>query len=151
MFFFFKSSLENQPNMYLLICNDSWVIWCVHLQAPQMLIWLALCLNEVILKVLYTICVPILTSAVREISAGDMCCCHAAMNDAIWKIFSYAVWDSIRHLQLSRGYTCVYKLFASAKTKFLAFLLDLSLNKTRQYLISSCAEPYQNIPLNHLL
>ena len=56
----------------------------------------------------------------RELSAGDMCRCHAAMNNAIWKIFSYAVWDSIRHLQLSRGYRCVYKLFASAKTKFLA-------------------------------
>ena len=46
--------------------------------------------------------------------------CHAAMNNAIWKIFSYAVWDSIRHLQLSRGYRCVYKLFASAKITFLA-------------------------------
>ena len=95
--YFFKLPLKNQPNMYLLICNDSWVIWCVHLQAPQMLIWLALCLNEVILKVLYTNCVP----AAREISAGDMCHCHAAINDAEWKIFSYAIWDSIRHLQLS--------------------------------------------------
>ena len=56
----------------------------------------------------------------RELSAGDMCRCHAAMNNAIQKIFSYAVWDSIRHLQLSPGYRCVYKLFASAKTKFLA-------------------------------
>ena len=49
-----------------------------------------------------------------------MCRCHAAMNNEIWKIFSYAVWDSIHHLQLSRGYRCVYKLFALAKTKFLA-------------------------------
>ena len=56
----------------------------------------------------------------RELSAGDMCRCHAAMNNAIWKIFSYAVWDSIRHLHLSCGYRCVYKLYASAKTKFLA-------------------------------
>ena len=56
----------------------------------------------------------------RELSAGDVCRCYADMINAIWKIFSYAVWDSIRHLQLSRGYRCVYKLFASAKTKFLA-------------------------------
>ena len=56
----------------------------------------------------------------RELSAGDMRRCHVSLNNAIRKIFSFAVWDSIRHLRLSRGYKCVYELFASAKAKFLA-------------------------------
>ena len=76
--------------------------------------------NEVLLKLLYANCVPILTyaSAVREFCAGDMQRCHVALNNAIRKIFSYAVWQSIRHLRISYGYKCIYELYALNKLKF---------------------------------
>ena len=78
--------------------------------------------NEVLLKLLYTNCVPIFTyaSAVREFNAADMHRCHVAINNAIRKIFSYAVWQSIRHLRISYGYKCIYELFALNKSRFLA-------------------------------
>ena len=76
--------------------------------------------NEVLLKLLYANCVPILTyaSAVRDFSANDMHRCHVAINNAIRRIFSYAVWQSIRHLRMSHGYKCIYELFSMAKAKF---------------------------------
>ena len=78
--------------------------------------------NEILLKLLYTNCVPILSyaAAVRDYSASDMYRCHVALNNAIRKIFSFAVWQSIRHLRLSHGYKSLYEIFASAKAKFLA-------------------------------
>ena len=78
--------------------------------------------NFVLMKLLYTNCVPIITYAcdVREFSAADMRCCHIAINNAIRKIFSYAVWQSIRHLRISHGYMCIYELFASSKAKFMS-------------------------------
>ena len=41
---------------------------------------------------------PLVTyaSAVREFKAADMYRCHVAVNNAIRKIFSFAVWQSIR-------------------------------------------------------
>ena len=78
--------------------------------------------NAVLLKLLYTNCVPIISyaAAVREYSASDMYRCHVAVNNAIRQIFSYAVWQSIRHLRISHGFKSVYEIFASAKAKFLA-------------------------------
>ena len=77
--------------------------------------------KDVLLKLLYTNCVSIITyaSAVREFSASDMYRCHVAVNNAIRKIFSFAVWQSIRTLRTSLGYKSIYEIFASAKTKFL--------------------------------
>ena len=78
--------------------------------------------TEVLLKLLYTNCVPILTyaSAVRDLNAADMRRCHVALNNAIRKIFSFAVWESIHHIRISHGFKCIYELFASAKSKFLS-------------------------------
>ena len=70
----------------------------------------------------HTNCVPIITyaSAVREYNSAGMYRCHVAINNAIRKIFSFAVWQSIRHIRISYGYKSVYELFATAKAKFLA-------------------------------
>ena len=78
--------------------------------------------NDVLMKLLYTNCVPILTyaSAVREFNAANMYRFHVAINNAIRKIFSFAVWQSIRHIRISYGYGSIYELFSSAKAKFLA-------------------------------
>ena len=77
--------------------------------------------NDILMKVLYSNCVPIITyaSAVREFSSNDMRRCHVAVNNAIRKIFSFSVWESIRHIRMSYGYKSIYEIFALSKTKFL--------------------------------
>ena len=56
--------------------------------------------NMILMKLLYTNCVPIITyaCAVREFSASDMRRCHVAVNNAIRLIFSFGTWQSIRHI-----------------------------------------------------
>ena len=78
--------------------------------------------SNVLLKLLYSNCVPILSyaCAVKEYSSSDMYRCHVALNNAIRKILSYAVWQSIRHLRMSFGYDSLYEIFAKAESKFLA-------------------------------
>ena len=78
--------------------------------------------SSVLMRLLYTNCVPIVTyaCAVREFSAADMSRCHVAINNAIRKIFSFAVWQSIRHIRISYGYDSIYEIFSAAKAKFLA-------------------------------
>ena len=67
-------------------------------------------------------CVPISTygCAVKDYSAADMLRCHVAVNNAIRKIFSFAVWQSIRHIRISHGFLSVYELFQNARCKFLS-------------------------------
>ena len=78
--------------------------------------------NDVLMKLLYSNCVSIITyaSAVREFNAADMYRCHVAVNNAIRKVFSFAVWQSIRTLRTSLGYKSIYEIFSSAKATFLA-------------------------------
>ena len=77
--------------------------------------------SAVLMKLLYTNCVPILTyaCAVREFNSTDMRRCHVALNNAIRRIFSFAVWQSIRHIRIDHGYKSLYEIFADARSKFL--------------------------------
>ena len=77
--------------------------------------------TTVLMKLLYVNCVPILTyaCAVKDFSASDMYRCHVAVNNSIRKIYSYAIWQSIRHLRMSLGYDSIYDIFAKSKKKFL--------------------------------
>ena len=78
--------------------------------------------SDVLMKLLYTNCVPIISyaCAVKEFSASDMYRCHVAVNNAIRRIYSFGVWQSIRHIRDSKGFKSVYEIFASAKRKFLS-------------------------------
>ena len=78
--------------------------------------------ETVLMKLLYTNCVPIITyaSAAREFCSSDMYRCHVAINNAIRKMFSFHVWQSIRHLRISHGFKSIYEIYSSAKAKFLA-------------------------------
>ena len=78
--------------------------------------------NAILMKLLYSNCVPIITyaCAVREFSSSDMYRCHVAVNNAIRRIFSFRVWQSVRELRISHGFKSVYELFSAAKSKFLA-------------------------------
>ena len=95
--------------------------------------------KDVLIKILYSNAVPIITyaSAVREFSTSDMHRCHVAINNCIRKIFSFAVWQSIRHIRLSYGYKCIYEMCALAKKKFLEKAARSSNTVIRQ-LIALC-------------
>ena len=77
--------------------------------------------NAVLLRLLYSNCVPIITyaCAIREFSAADMHRCHVAVNNAIRKIYSFAVWQSIRHIRIENGFKSLYEMFSLAKAKFM--------------------------------
>ena len=78
--------------------------------------------QQVQMRLIYSNCVPILTygCAVKEYSAADMRRCHVALNNVIRKIFSFAVWQGIRHIRISCGFKCVYELFERARCKFIS-------------------------------
>ena len=78
--------------------------------------------STILMKLLYTNCVPIITyaCAVREFNAADMRRCHVAINNAIRYIFSFGVWQSIRHIRIEHGFKSIYEIFAIAKAKFQA-------------------------------
>ena len=78
--------------------------------------------EDVLLKLLYSNCVPILTYAcdVKEYTASDMSDCSVAMNNAFRKIFGFKEWRSIRVLREIFNVKCLYTLFKLAKDKFLS-------------------------------
>ena len=72
------------------------------------------------MKLLYNICVPIVTNAceVTSYSGKEMESLHVAVNDAIRRIFSYNRWESIKTLRESFGYLSVTEIFAKRKRNF---------------------------------
>ena len=77
--------------------------------------------KPVLLKLLYSNCVPIMTYA-SEISAHtaqekiDM---NVALNDCIRKIFTYDRWESTRELRKSYGYSSITEIFAERSASFI--------------------------------
>ena len=84
--------------------------------------------NKVLLKLVYTNCVPILSYAcsVKEYSYESMHDCHVALNNAIRRILGFAIFESIRHLRISHGYQSIYEIFHRAKTKFVTSITHSS-------------------------
>ena len=73
--------------------------------------------NKVMLKLLYSNCVPVMTYAceIRSHSSSDMLEMNVALNDCIRKIFTYDRWESTRFLRLSHGYDSITEIFAKRK------------------------------------
>ena len=78
--------------------------------------------EPVLMKLLYAICVPLLTyaSEVMILSVRQMHPLTVALNDCIRRIFGYNRWESVRFLRLSLGYPSLIDIFSSRKRKFLA-------------------------------
>ena len=72
------------------------------------------------MKLLYSICVPIISYAsdVIVFHHKEMQSLHVAVNDAIRKIFSYNRWESIKTLRESLGYPSLTDIFAKRKRRF---------------------------------
>ena len=76
--------------------------------------------EPILMKLVYSICVPNLTyaSEVLSYSSQQTHSFHVALNDCIRRIFGYNRWESIRHLRLSMGYPSIVDIFAQRKRKF---------------------------------
>ena len=77
--------------------------------------------NELVqMKLLYSMCVPILshTAEVKVFKYKDMHNCNVALNDAIRRIFSFNRWESPRELRQQLNLPNVYEIFSTRKTKF---------------------------------
>ena len=76
--------------------------------------------ETVLMKLLYNVCVPVITYACDVVSFHykEMESLHVAVNDAIRKIFSYNRWESIKTLRESLGYHSVTEIFAYRRRSF---------------------------------
>ena len=77
--------------------------------------------NEILMKILYTICVPKLLYAceVKDLANNEITRLNTAVNDAIRKIFSFSRWESTRELRSSYGYLSITETFQKRKSNFL--------------------------------
>ena len=82
--------------------------------------------EEVLMKLLYTNCVPTLTyaCAVKKFTSSEMNSCTVALNDAIRKIFSFNRWESVCFLRESFGYQSLTEIFAKASHNFLVSIAN---------------------------
>ena len=94
--------------------------------------------DHILMKLLYTNCVPILTyaCAVKQFSAAEMSSCNTAINNAIRRIFSFARYESIRHLRQSYHFKSIYEIFSLAQSKFIKSSLTSSNDIVRH--IANC-------------
>ena len=76
--------------------------------------------NRVLMKLLYSICVPIVTYAcdVATYHYKEKDSLHVALNDAIRRIFTYERWESVKNLRESHGYQSITQIFAERKNCF---------------------------------
>ena len=77
--------------------------------------------EPVLLKLLYTMCVPHLTYACETLdyTSSQMNQLNVALNDSLRKIFSYNRWESIRFLRMTFGYPSVTDIFFKRSASFL--------------------------------
>ena len=75
----------------------------------------------VLMKLLYSSCVPILTYGceVKRHTGREMTSLDVALNDCIRKVFGYNRWESTRELRRSLGYESITEIFAKRNTRFL--------------------------------
>ena len=67
----------------------------------------------VLMKLLFSNCVPIVTYACEAVSFSvkQTQALNVALNDCIRRIFGYNRWESVRFLRLSMGYPSITDLF----------------------------------------
>ena len=77
--------------------------------------------EQVLMKLLYSSCVPILTYGceVKRHTGREMTGLDVALNDCIRKVFGYNRWESTRELRRSLGYESVTEIFAKRNSRFL--------------------------------
>ena len=91
--------------------------------------------EQVMLKLLYSMCIPNMTYAsdVLQYSSKQMQSMNVALNDCFRRIFGYNRWESVRFLRLSFGYPSLTDTFHKQSRRFEARLPSLR-NDTLQFL-----------------
>ena len=91
--------------------------------------------EQILMKLLYAICIPNLTYAadVIEYSVKQMHTLNVAHNDCIRRVFGYNRWESVRFLRLSFGYPSITDIFHQRSRRFDARLSTLR-NDTLRFL-----------------
>ena len=76
--------------------------------------------EQILMKLLYTVCVPNLTYACDAISYNvrQTNAMTVALNDSIRRIFSYNRWESVTYLRNSFGYPSITEIFHSRNRIF---------------------------------
>ena len=82
--------------------------------------------EDILLKLLYSNCVPILTygAAVKDLTAKEKHQINVAVNNAIRRIFTFRRWESIRQLRKFLFYDSIEVIFAKARRRFCVSLAD---------------------------
>jgi hypothetical protein len=95
--------------------------------------------EQVLMKLLHANCVSFLSYAcsVKEFDTSDMLSCNTAINMVIRKIFSFARWESVRHLRQTHNCKSIYEIFAAAQTKFSKAALN-SMNDIVRHIANCC-------------
>ena len=93
--------------------------------------------EQVLMKLLYAICVPLLTYGCDSVSYSTRQVHEmtVALNDSIRRIFSYQRWESISTLRKSFGYKSITEIFHDRTKNFLgrlSFLRNPTLNKIKE-------------------
>ena len=80
--------------------------------------------ESVQMKLLYSICVPVLTYAceVKVFSAREVIQMNTALNDAIRKIFGFNRWESVQNLRIELSYPSDMEIFHGRTKSFLRML-----------------------------
>ena len=76
--------------------------------------------EPVLMKLLFTICVPHLTYALEVLafSTRQLQPMNVALNDCIRRIFGYDRWESVRFLRISSGYPSLTDTFHARSRQF---------------------------------
>ena len=92
--------------------------------------------ETVLMKLLFTMCVPILTYASEAVSYSvrQTNSMTVALNDCIRRIFGYNRWESVRFLRLEMGYPSITDIFYRRKESF-SNNIPLTGNSTLQALL----------------
>ena len=77
--------------------------------------------EQVLMKLLYAICVPTLTYACDAFSYSNkqLNSMNIALNDSIRRVFTYNRWESVTYLRLVFGYPSLVEIFHQRTQRFL--------------------------------
>ena len=97
--------------------------------------------EHVLMKLLYSTCVPMLTYACETVSYStkQFHSFNVALNDCIRPIFGYNRWESVHFLRLTLGYPSITDIFYRRNEQFLKDIPHIG-NPTMHFLVLAAKE-----------
>ena len=84
--------------------------------------------NDVLMTILYSICVPTLLYAceVKDLPNSELIDMNTAVNNAIRRIFSFNLWESVRHIRMRYRRGAISEIFSQRRSKFMTGIAALN-------------------------